>query len=254
MNWVGLVTLFRKEVMRFGKVWGQTIGAPVLTAVLYQLIFSHAVGRHVSALPDVSYHAFLIPGLAMMSMTQNAFANTSSSLMQSRITGNLVFILLPPLSPLALFLAYAGAAIVRGLMVGLGVLLSTALFGLPFPTHLGLAIVFAFSGCLFMASLGLMAGIWAEKFDQLAVVQNFVVVPLTFLSGVFYSLNGLPEFWQFLSRANPIFYLIDGFRYAFFGVSDVSPVLSLFVSLGFALVMATMAYALLRSGWKLRQQ
>ncbi|XXQ67670.1 ABC transporter permease [Neisseriaceae bacterium B1] len=253
MNWVGFATLFHKELMRFGKVWLQTLGAPILTALLYQLIFAHAVGRHVEALPNVPYNAFLIPGLAMMSMTQNAFANTSSSLMQSRLTGNLVFILLPPLSSLTLFWAYTAAAIVRGLMVGLGVLLATAWFGLSFPQHVFFVLAFAFSGCLFMASLGLIAGIWAEKFDQLAVFQNFLIMPLTFLSGVFYSLNSLPEFWQWVSRANPIFYLIDGFRFAFFGVSDENPWLSLMVSFGFALGVAGLSYAVLRSGWKLRQ-
>ena len=135
MNWIGCYTLWRKEVARFGKVWLQTIGAPVLTALLYQLIFAHAVGRHAAPLPDIAYTVFLMPGLAMMSMTQNAFANTSSSLMQSRLTGNLVFILLPPLSPAALFLAYTGAAWVRGMMVGLGVLLAVLPFGLPLPQH-----------------------------------------------------------------------------------------------------------------------
>lgn len=253
MNLVGFNTLFKKEIMRFSKVWLQTLGAPILTALLYQLIFAHAVGRHVEALPNVTYNAFLIPGLAMMSMTQNAFANSSSSLMQSRITGNLIFILLPPLSSLALFCAYTAAAVVRGLMVGLGVLLATAAFGLPFPQHVLFALLISVSGCLFMASLGLIAGIWAEKFDQLAVFQNFLIMPLTFLSGVFYSLNSLPEFWQQVSRINPIFYLIDGFRFAFFGVSDESPRLSLTVSLGFGLGAAALAYAVLRSGWKLRQ-
>lgn len=252
MNWVGFYTLWRKEVMRFGKVWQQTVGAPVLTALLYQLIFAHAVGRHIEALPDVPYNAFLIPGLAMMSMTQNAFANTSSSLIQSRVTGNLVFVLLPPLSPFTLFAAYASAAVVRGLMVGAGVLLATAAFGLQWPQHPLFALAFAVSGCLFMAALGLIAGIWAEKFDQLAAFQNFLIMPLTFLSGVFYSISSLPPFWQQLSRANPIFYLIDGFRYGFFGVSDASPWLALTVSSGFALAVSALAYGLLRSGWKLR--
>ncbi|MDO4433647.1 MAG: ABC transporter permease [Alysiella sp.] len=252
MNWIGFQTLFRKEVMRFSKVWLQTIGAPVLTALLYQLIFAHAVGKHIEVLPDVPYHAFLIPGLAMMSMAQNAFANTSSSLMQSRITGNLVFILLPPLSPFVLFAAYSGAAVLRGLMVGIGVLLATAPFGLPLPHNVLLVLLFALSGSLFMSSLGLIAGIWAEKFDQLAAFQNFIIVPLTFLSGVFYSISSLPEFWQTMSHVNPIFYLIDGFRYAFFGISDTPPVLSLTMTLFFALLASALAYGVLKSGWKLR--
>ena len=250
---IGFYTLFLKEVRRFTKVWLQTIGSPILTAILYQLIFAHAIGQHIEALPHVSYNAFLIPRLAMMSITQNAFANTSSSLMQSRLTGNLVFILLTPLSPFTLFSAYTAAAMVRALMVGFGVLLAMAPFGLPFPAHGILALMFVLSGCLLMASLGLIAGIWAEKFDQLAAFQNFLIMPLTFLSGVFYSLHSLPTFWQTVSHVNPIFYLIDGFRYAFFGVSDISPTLSLAITWGFALSVSAIAYGLLRKGWKLRQ-
>lgn len=252
MNLTGFYTLLNKEIRRFTKVWMQTVGAPVLTALLYQLIFAHAIGKHVQALPNISYNTFLIPGLAMMSMTQNAFANTSSSLIQSRITGNLFFILITPLSSTALFCAYTGAAIVRAFLVGLGVLLATAPFGLPIPEHGLLAVIFIFFGSLFMAALGLIAGIWAEKFDQLAAFQNFVIVPLTFLSGVFYSLNSLPPFWQKISHANPIFYLIDGFRYAFFGVSDVSPWQSITIIFGFACVASALAFTLLKSGWKLR--
>lgn len=253
MNYFGCYTLFKKEIQRFAKVWLQTLGAPVLTALLYQLIFSHAVGRHVEALPNVPYNAFLIPGLAMMSMTQNAFANTSSSLVQSRLTGNLIFILLPPLSPLALFSAYIGASVVRGLLVGFGVLLATAPFGLPLPQYIVLLILFAILGCLFMGVLGLIAGIWAEKFDQLALFQNFLITPLTFLSGVFYSLHNLPIFWQDLSYMNPIFHLINGFRYAFFGISDVSVWLSLSVTCITSLLISWLGYILLKSGWKLRQ-
>ncbi|MDO4694137.1 MAG: ABC transporter permease [Eikenella sp.] len=252
MNLIGFYTLLRKEIMRFAKVWLQTLGAPILTALLYQLIFAHAVGRHIEALPGVPYNAFLIPGLAMMSMTQNAFANTSSSLMQSRITGNLVYILLPPLSSLTLFAAYTGAAVVRGLAVGGGVLLATAWFGLPWPQQPLFVLAFALCGCGFMASLGLLAGIWAEKFDQLAAFQNFLIMPLTFLSGVFYSIRSLPPFWQAVSHANPVFYLIDGFRYGFFGTSDLSPWLSLGVVAAFTAAAAAFSFAVLHSGWKLR--
>ena len=249
---IGFYTLFKKEILRFWKVGFQTLAAPMITALLYQLIFSHAVGKSVEALPDVAYNAFLIPGLAMMSMTQNAFANTSSSLMQSRITGNLVYILLAPLSSATLFGAYTGAAVVRGLAVGLGVLLATAWFGLPLPQHPFFALAFALCGCLFMACLGLLAGIWAEKFDQLAVFQNFLIMPLTFLSGVFYSVHSLPPFWQAISHANPVFYLIDGFRYGFFGVADNSPWLSLGVVAAFTAITAAFTFGVLHSGWKLR--
>lgn len=249
----GFTTLFYKEILRFTKVWLQTLGAPMLTALLYQLIFAHAIGQHIEPLPGVPYNAFLIPGLAMMSMTQNAFANASSSLMQSRLTGNLVFILLPPISTPAFFAAYVGAAIVRGLVVGAGVILVTAGFGLPMPQHLGLILLMALLGSLLMASLGLIAGIWAEKFDQLAAFQNFLIMPLTFLSGVFYSIHSLPEFWQTISKVNPVFYMIDGFRYGFFGASDVSPFLSLGVVALFAFLASALAYGLLYSGWKLRR-
>ena len=169
---IGFYTLFKKEILRFWKVGFQTLAAPMITALLYQLIFSHAVGKSVEALPDVAYNAFLIPGLAMMSMTQNAFANSSSSLIQSRITGNLVFILLPPLSVSAFFSAYVGASVVRGLLVGAGVIAATAWFGLPLPHNFIWITVFALLGCTMMGALCLLAGIVAEKFDQLAAFSR----------------------------------------------------------------------------------
>lgn len=248
----GFYTLFKKEILRFWKVGLQTLGAPMLTALLYQLIFSHAIGRHVEALPDVPYNAFLIPGLAMMSMTQNAFANASSSLIQSRLTGNLIFILLPPLSVCSFFSAYVGAAVVRGLLVGAGVVAVTAPFGLPWPQHAGWILAFALLGTAIMGMLGLLAGIVAEKFDQLAMFQNFLIMPLTFLSGVFYSINSLPALWRTASHFNPVFYMIDGFRYGFFGVSDVSPWLSLAAVGGCAAVLCALVLLILHSGWKLR--
>lgn len=249
---IGFYTLFKKEILRFWKVGFQTLAAPMITALLYQLIFSHAVGKHIEALPNVPYNAFLIPGLAMMSMTQNAFANASSSLIQSRITGNLIFILLPPLSVWSFFSAYVGASIVRGLVVGCGVIAVTAGFGLPMPHNILWIITFAILGCAIMGIFGLLAGIIAEKFDQLAMFQNFLIMPLTFLSGVFYSINSLPPFWRGLSHFNPVFYMIDGFRYGFFGVSDASPWLSLAVIGGATLALTLGVLALLKSGWKLR--
>lgn len=252
MNLTGFYTLFKKEVLRFWKVGFQTLSAPILTALLYQLIFSHVMQNHDNVLPGVSYSAFLIPGLAMMSMTQNAFANASSSLIQSRITGNLIFILLAPLSTQAFFAAYVAAAIVRGLVVGMGVIMATAWFGLPMPHNMAWIMVFALFGCGIMAVFGLVAGIVAEKFDQLAAFQNFLIMPLTFLSGVFYSIHSLPPFWRGLSHANPVFYMIDGFRYGFFGHSDASPWLSLSVVSLFFIAVSVAAYALLHSGWKLR--
>jgi ABC-2 type transport system permease protein len=251
----GWVTLFYKELLRFWKVSFQTIAAPVLTALLYLLIFSHVLEEHVTVYGgQVRYTAFLVPGLVMMSVLQNAFANSSSSLIQSKITGNLIFMLLPPLSPSDLFAAYVLGAMVRGLVVGLGVFVVTLFFvpsllALPHPLW---ALAFAFLGSAILGTLGLIAGIWADKFDQLAGFQNFIIVPLTFLSGVFYSIHSLPPFWQALSRWNPFFYMIDGFRYGFFGQSDVPPLLSLLLVAGCAVALAALTLALLARGWKLR--
>ncbi len=247
----GFRTLFWKEVLRFWKVATQTIAAPVLTALLYLFIFGHVLDE-LRVYESVSYTAFLIPGLAMMSILQNAFANSSSSLIQSKITGSLVFILLPPISTLEFFLAYVLAATLRGVMVGIGVLAATCLFvwpGLAAPLWV---LAFAAAGGAIMGVLGLIAGIWAEKFDQLATFQNFLVMPLTMLSGVFYSIHSLPPFWQKVSHFNPVFYMIDGFRYGFFGVSDVNPWLSFAVAaLGLGIVSA-LALILLARGYKLR--
>jgi ABC-2 type transport system permease protein len=183
---------------------------------------------------------------------QNAFANSSSSLIQSKVTGNLVFLLVTPLSPAAWFLAYAGAAVVRGMVVGAGVMLVTAWFAPPGLANVVWILVFGFLGAAMMGTLGLIAGLWAEKFDQLAAFQNFIIMPLTFLSGVFYSVHSLPPVWHVISRLNPFFYMIDGFRRGFFGASDVSPWLSLAVVGSSFLAVSAIALALLRSGYKLR--
>ena len=248
----GWQTLFYKEVLRFWKVSFQTIAAPVLTALLYLLIFGHVLEDHVKVYDRISYTAFLIPGLVMMSVLQNAFANSSSSLIQSKITGNLIFLLLTPLSHWAWFVAYVGSSVLRGLVVGAVLLLVTVWFAdLTLVAPLWV-LVFAVLGAALLGALGLIAGLWAEKFDQLAAFQNFLIMPMTFLSGVFYSLHTLPAFWQGLSHFNPFFYMIDGFRYGFFGVSDVSPWLSLGV-VGVALVLVgALAVHLLRIGYKIR--
>jgi len=247
----GFRTLLYKEVLRFWKVSFQTVGAPVLTALLYLLIFSHALEAYVQV-HGVAYTAFLIPGLVMMSALQNAFANSSSSLIQSKVTGSLVFVLLPPISYGEFFLAYVTAAILRGLMVGIGVLLVTVWFSLPMLTAPAWVLVFLVLGGGIMGALGVIAGIWADKFDQLAAFQNFLIMPLTMLSGVFYSIHSLPEFWQQVSRFNPVFYMIDGFRFGFFGASDVPPETSLVVVGASLLLVSALALALLRSGYKLR--
>ena len=248
----GFGTLLYKELLRFWKVSFQTVAAPVLTALLYLLIFSHVPASRVRVYDTVSYTAFLVPGLVMMSVLQNAFANSSSSLIQSKVTGNIVFVLLPPLSYREFFAAYVLAAVVRGLTVGAGVLAATFwLVRLDYSAPHWI-LVFAVLGGAILGSLGMLAGIWAEKFDQLAAFQNFVIMPLTFLSGVFYSIHSLPAFWQQVSRFNPAFYMIDGFRYGFFGVSDVSPWLSLSVVAGCFALLAWLTLRLLRSGYKLR--
>jgi ABC-2 type transport system permease protein len=248
----GFLTLLHKELLRFWKVSFQTIAAPILTAMLYLLIFSHVLEGRLEAYPGVSYTAFLIPGLAMMSLLQNAFANSSSSLIQSKITGNIIFVLLTPLTPLEMFLAYVLAAIVRGLAVCAGVLLFTyALASVPLAHPLWI-LAFALLGGGILGALGVVAGIWADKFDQLAAFQNFLIVPLTFLAGVFYSVHSLPPFWQGASHLNPFFYMVDGFRYGFFGVSDVPPGRSLAIVVGCFALLAGLTLHLLSRGYKLR--
>ena len=248
----GVRTLLYKEVLRFWKVGFQTVAAPVMTAVLYLLIFGHVLEDHVKVYDQIGYTSFLIPGLVMMSVLQNAFANSSSSLIQSKVTGNLVFLLVSPLSHWAWFVAYVGASMVRGIVVGSGVLLVTLWFAPLQAAEPGWILVFALLGAGMMGAFGLIAGLWADKFDQMAAFQNFIIMPMTFLSGVFYSVHSLPAFWQGLSHLNPFFYMIDGFRRGFFGVSDVSPWLSLGVVGASFGVVAGIALHLLRSGYKIR--
>jgi ABC-2 type transport system permease protein len=248
----GFLTLFYKEILRFRKVAFQTVLAPILTAMLYLLIFSHVLEGRVQVYPGVAYSSFLIPGLAMMSLLQNSFANSSSSIAQSKITGNIVFVLLTPLTHIQFYLAYVLASCVRGLLVGAGVLLATSLFvSIPLAQPLWV-FVFAFLGAALLGTLGMVAGIWAEKFDQIAAFQNFIIIPLTFLSGVFYSIHSLPEVWQQVSKLNPFFYMIDGFRYGFFGLSDMSPYSSLMIVGGALLALSFATLLLIRRGYKLR--
>lgn len=248
----GFYTLLYKELLRFWKVAFQTVLAPVLSSLLYLMIFSHVLAERAQVYADVSYAAFLIPGLVMMAILQNAFANSSSSLIQSKITGNLVFILLTPLSYLEVFLAYVVASMLRGLVVGLGVYLVAAWFYPVSPQLSGWVIVFALLGSAILGVMGLIAGIVSDKFDQLAGFQNFIILPLTFLSGVFYSIHSLPSTWQFLSHLNPFFYMVDGFRYGFFGFSDFSPYISLLIILACLVVISGWALWMLRSGYKIR--
>ena len=248
----GFRTLLYKETLRFWKVGFQTVAAPVLNALLFLLIFSHVLDRHVTVYGEVAYTSFLVPGLVMMSVLQNAFANSSSSLIQSKITGNIIFVLLPPLSYREFYAAYVIASTLRGLMVGAGVLAVSAVFvEVPIANPLWV-FTFAVLGGVILGSFGVIAGIWADKFDQLAAFQNFLIMPLTMLSGVFYSIHSLPQFWQDVSHFNPFFFMIDGFRYGFFGQSDTSPWLSLgVVSLCFV-VLGALTLAMLARGYKLR--
>ncbi len=248
----GWQTLLYKEILRFWNVGFQTVAAPVLTAMLYLLIFGHVLEDHVKVYDKIGYTAFLVPGLVMMSVLQNSFANSSSSLIQSKIMGNLVFLMLTPLSHWHWFVAYVGSSIARGLLVGLGVFVVTAWFAnIVYVAPLWI-LVFGILGAALMGTLGLIAGLWAEKFDQLAAFQNFVIMPMTFLSGVFYSIHSLPPFWQNVSHLNPFFYMIDGFRFGFFGVSDVSPWLSLTVVSSALALVSVITVHLLRTGYKIR--
>ena len=248
----GWRALLYKEVLRFWKVSFQTVAAPVLTAVMYLLIFGHVLEDHVKVYDSISYTAFLVPGLVMMSVLQNSFSNSSSSLIQSKIMGNLVFLLLTPLSHWSWFFAYVGSSVARGLLVGASVFLVTAWFAAPGVVAPLWIVVFALLGAALLGTLGLIAGLWAEKFDQLAAFQNFVIMPMTFLSGVFYSIHSLPTFWQGVSHLNPFFYMIDGFRYGFFGQSDVSPWLSLAIVAVALAAASALALHLLRIGYKMR--
>jgi ABC-2 type transport system permease protein len=245
-------TLFRKEVLRLKAVALQTVVAPVITALLYVIVFAQMVSRGAEIQPGVDNLAFLVPGLAMMSLLQNAFSNTSSSLMQSKLNGNLVFVLLSPLSPLEIFAGFTAAAVLRGLVIGGGIVAGAALF-----VHLpvrepAVIIAFAVLGGVLLGALGLIAALWATRFEELAGFQSFVVVPLSFLSGVFYRVDTLPEPWRTVSLMNPCFYLVDGVRRGFFGGSAIAPGRGLALVLAGALVASTLAIGLLARGYKIR--
>ncbi len=246
------LTLFHKEVLRFARVWLQTIAAPLVTTMLYLLVFGHALGGKVPVHPGISYTTFIVPGLMMMSVLQNAFANSSSSLIQSKVTGNIIFVLLSPLQPTEIFLAMTAASIVRGAAVGTAIL-ALALLYLHIPlAHPIWILAFTVLGAGGMGALGIVAGLWAEKFDQIAGFQNFLIMPLTFLAGVFYSVQSLPAFWRHLSMINPFLYVIDGFRYGFFSAATIPVWGSLTVASAFFLFSGGLAWWLLGRGYKLR--
>jgi len=249
----GFLTLFYKELLRFWKVGFQTVFAPMLSTLLYLLVFSHVLEERAQIYPSVTYTVFLIPGLVMMAMLQNAFANSSSSLIQSTVSGNHIFMLLSPLSYQEIFTAYVLASVVRGLIVGLGIyVVAVGFFELPLYSFAWI-IAFALMGTALLGALGIIAGIWAEKFEHLAALQNFAILPLTFLSGVFYTISSLPSFWRGLSYLNPFFYMVDGFRYGFFHSSDVSPYLSLGILIVCFLAVSWWTLRMLKTGYKIRK-
>ena len=252
VNWLGLWTLYAKEVRRFLNVHLQTIGAPVVTSLLFLAVFLLALGRAVEMVNGIPFATFLAPGLIMMTMLQNAFANTSSSILISKVQGNIVDVLMPPLSAGELNIGFAMAGVTRGVFCGL----VTALGMMPFVSFsiasLGALIFFAVGASLMLALLGMLGGIWSEKFDHLQAVTNFIITPLAFLSGTFYSVKQLPEFAYHLTQYNPFFYLIDGFRYAFTGVADGSIVTGVWVTIGCNLVLWVVSDRVLRRGYRLK--
>ena len=252
VNWMGVWTLFLKEVRRFVKVGTQTVAAPAVTTLLFLAIFTLALGREIELGADVTFPEFLAPGLVMMAILQNAFQNTSSSLMISKVQGNIVDVLMPPLGPGELVTAYVAAGIVRGLVVGSSTtIVMSIVVGFEFANPL-LALFFAIIGSMFLALLGVLAGLWSEKFDHLSAVTNFLITPLTFLSGTFYSIDRLPGIWNEVAHLNPIFWLIDGFRAGMIGWSDSDPMIGAAVVLGLNCVLIAWAHQLLKRGYKLK--
>ena len=252
LNWVGLYTLIKREVDRFVSVYLQTIVAPVITTLLFYAIFALAFGGIARHVGDIPFLEFLAPGLIMMTMVQNAFANTSSSIVISKVQGNIVDILLPPLSDLEIYIGFIVGAVIRGLMIGLCTSIVVSFFVELHITSIGLICAYALLGTMMLGSLGLAAGIWSEKFDHIAAVTNFIVTPLTFLSGTFYSMDSLPEFWQWLAFYNPFFYMIDGFRAGFIGQSDADPLLGLGVLAAINMVLAYVTFWMLKTGYKIK--
>lgn len=252
MNWYGCWAFFVKEVRRFYSVSVQTVFAPVVSTLLFLLIFGQVIDTRIDAFSGLKYSQFLMPGLVMMALLQNAFSNSSSSIIQSKMYGNLTFVLVSPISPLELYIAFIGAAILRGLAVGAGVLL-VGLIWFDLQWHsISWALLFAVLSAALMGGIGLIAGILSDKYDHLAAFQNFIIIPMTFLSGVFYSIHALPPTWQVISHFNPFFYMVDGFRYGFFASSDVSVYLSLAVTLIFLVVVTAINLILLVKGVKIR--
>ena len=253
VNWVGLGTLYRREVQRFLKIAMQSLAAPVITSVLFLMVFSVAIGERASFAGDVDFVTFLVPGLVMMNVLQNAFANTSSSLVVAKVQGNIVDLLVPPLGPGELLFGLAVAGMTRGLFVGIVTALVLIVFGGgAMPPHPLIALGFLILGAFAMSFAGIIAGIWANKFDELAAITNFVVQPLTFLSGTFYSVDLLPAPFDVIASLNPVFYTIDGFRFGMIGIADRPLFTGLVCLLAVNVALANLCYKALHSGYRLK--
>ncbi|WP_405110397.1 ABC transporter permease [Phaeobacter sp. BS52] len=252
MNWLGLRTLARREITRFLVVWTQTLMAPMVTAALFLMIFNIAIGPGRGNVMGVPFIEFLAPGIMMMTVIQNAFANTSSSIVITKVQGNIVDTLMPPLSGFEILLGYLAGAVARGVLVALGIGTGLMLVLGVVPEHPLVALLFVVLGALFLGGLGIVAGVFAEKFDQMAAITNFIVTPLAFLSGTFYSVEALPPVLRLLSHLNPVFYLIDGVRFGVIGTSDSSPLLGLLVCSLSSAAIGTLAWLMLRSGYRLK--
>lgn len=252
VNWLGLYTLGAREIQRFMAVWTQTLLAPLVTAGLFLMIFSIAIGPRRGDIMGVPFTDFIAPGILMMTVIQNAFANTSSSIVITKVQGNIVDTLMPPLSATEMVLGYLAGAVGRGLLVAAVISLGLAVFLGLVPQHPLWALTFAFLGSAFMGALGMVAGIFANKFDQMAAITNFIITPLAFLSGTFYSVDALPPGLREATHFNPIFYLIDGVRFGLIGVSDSSPWLGLSVALVATLAVSALALAMFQRGYRLK--
>jgi ABC-2 type transport system permease protein len=251
-NWLGLITLGQREIMRFLAIWTQTLIAPLTTAALFLMIFSVAIGPGRGEVMGLPFTHFIAPGILMMTVIQNAFANTSSSIVVAKVQGNIVDTLMPPLSPFELVVGHLIGAVARGVIVALLLCLGLMLFLGIIPAHPAMALTFVVLGAALMGAVGMVAGIYANKFDQMAAITNFIVTPLAFLSGTFYSVEALPSVIAKLTHFNPIFYLIDGVRYGVVGVSDSAPMLALAVAAGSTLAVSALAWLLFRAGYRLK--
>ena len=252
VNWVGLWTLCRKEVARFLVVYNQTLAAPLVTTLLFLAIFTLALGRGHTMIGDIPFDVFLAPGLIMMSMIQNSFANTSSSLVSSKMQGNIVDVLMAPLSPFELTMGYAFGGLVRGLVVGLVVAIAMVIFVHISVAHIGVVMFYALSASLMLSLLGIVGGVWAQKHEQMSVVSNFIITPCAFLSGTFYSIDRLPGMWNYAAHINPFFYMIDGFRYGFIGHAEGSLAIGVTVMILGNLALWSLCHWMFASGYRIK--